>query len=72
MKFQAKVTDVTKIEADLLAVFAGSEEARKVDGAEEFANGEQGGHTISSFSRQYSGQAGGYRGIGKNFGVDRF
>ena len=26
MKFQAKVTDVTKIEADLLAVFAGSEE----------------------------------------------
>ena len=33
MKFQAKVTDVTKIEADLLAVFAGSEEARKVDGA---------------------------------------
>ncbi|MEK7587620.1 MAG: leucyl aminopeptidase [Patescibacteria group bacterium] len=41
MKFQAKVTDVTKIEADLLAVFAGSEEARKVDGAEEF-DGEQG------------------------------
>ena len=33
MKFYAKPTDVTKIEADLLAVFAGSEEARKVDGA---------------------------------------
>lgn len=33
MKFQAKVTDVTKIEADMLVVFAGSEEAKKVDGA---------------------------------------
>jgi len=33
MKFQAKVTDVTKIEADLLAVFAGSEDAKKVDTA---------------------------------------
>ncbi|MEK7119784.1 MAG: M17 family peptidase N-terminal domain-containing protein, partial [Patescibacteria group bacterium] len=33
MKFQAKVTDVTKIEADLLAVFAASEEAKKVDTA---------------------------------------
>lgn len=32
MKFQAKVTDVTKIEADMLVVFAGSEEAKKVDG----------------------------------------
>lgn len=41
MKFQAKVTDVTKIEADMLVVFAGSEEAKKVDGAEEF-DGEQG------------------------------
>lgn len=41
MKFQAKVTDVTKIEADMLVVFAGSEDARKVDGAEEF-DGEQG------------------------------
>lgn len=33
MKFQVKVTDVTKIEADMLVVFAGSEEAKKVDGA---------------------------------------
>ena len=31
MKFQAKLTDVTKIEADLLAVFAAGEEAKKVD-----------------------------------------
>lgn len=33
MKFQAKVTEITKVEADLLAVFAGSEEAKRVDGA---------------------------------------
>lgn len=41
MKFFAKLTDLTKTEVDLLVVFAGSEEARKVDGAEEF-DGEQG------------------------------
>lgn len=33
MRFQAKPTEVTKVEADLLAVFAGSEEAKRVDGA---------------------------------------
>lgn len=33
MKFRVKVTEVTKVEADLLAVFAGSEEAKKVDAA---------------------------------------
>lgn len=33
MKFQTKPTDATKIEADVLAVFAGSEDARKVNGA---------------------------------------
>lgn len=33
MNFQAKVTDVTKVEVDALAVFAGSEEAKKVDAA---------------------------------------
>ncbi len=31
MKFQTKPTDVTKIETDLLAVFVGSEEAKKID-----------------------------------------
>lgn len=41
MKFFAKLTDLTKTEVDLLVVFAGSEDARKVDGAEEF-DGEQG------------------------------
>lgn len=33
MKFQAKVTEVTNVEADLLAVFSGSEEEKKVDAA---------------------------------------
>lgn len=33
MKFQAKPTDVTKIESDMLVVFAAGEEARKVDAA---------------------------------------
>jgi leucyl aminopeptidase len=33
MKFHSKVTQSTKVEADLLAVFAGSEEAKKVDTA---------------------------------------
>ncbi len=38
MKFQTKPTDVTKIEADVLVVFAGSEEARKVDGGNGWDN----------------------------------
>lgn len=33
MKFQAKITDVTKVEADMVAVFAGTDEAKKVDTA---------------------------------------
>ncbi len=53
MKFLVKLTDVTKIEADLLAVFAGSEEAKKVDAALGGMLGEVAGFDVQ-YEHEYS------------------